>query len=99
MAQFPIALGNRIPIRDSLLTFSLTGDAGCEYGPGSGVSCTGKGGQPKQAFLGWMAYNRFWFHKDLFATTPGGGMMTKQAAAALASLCVDGGSSKSGRSS
>jgi len=59
----------------SKMAFSLTGDAGCEYGPGSGVSCTGKGGQPKQAFLGWMAYNRFWFHKDLFAITPGGGMM------------------------
>ena len=59
----------------SKMAFSLTGDAGCEYGPGSAVSCTGKGGQPKQAFLGWMAYNRFWFHKDLFAITPGGGMM------------------------
>jgi hypothetical protein len=59
----------------SKMAFSFTADAGCEYGPGSGVSCTGKGGQPKQAFLGWMAYNRFWFHKDLFAITPGGGMM------------------------
>jgi len=45
---------------------------GCEYG--SGVSCYGnhKGG-PKQSFVGFMAYNRFWFHKDLFAVTLGGG--------------------------
>ena len=31
---------------------------------------------PSQYFAGWMAYNRFWFHKDLFAITPGGGVMT-----------------------
>ena len=41
---------------------------------GGGTSCTGKGA-PKQAFLGWMAYNRMWFHKDLVALTLGGGMM------------------------
>jgi hypothetical protein len=28
---------------------------------------------PKQSFLGFMAYNRFWFHKDLFGMTIGGG--------------------------
>jgi hypothetical protein len=59
----------------SKMAFSLTGDLGCEYGKDSGVSCTGKGGQPKQAFLGWMAYNRIWFHRDLLALTTGGGMM------------------------
>src|ERR1700730_6763956 len=58
----------------SKMAFSLTGDAGCEYGKGSGVSCTGKGA-PKQAFLGWMAYNRIWFHKDLIGLTLGGGKM------------------------
>jgi hypothetical protein len=54
------------------MAFTLTGDAGCEYG--GGVSCHGdtKGG-PKQSFLGYMVYNRFWFHKDLFAVTVGGG--------------------------
>jgi hypothetical protein len=56
----------------SKMAFSLTGDAGCEYG--GGVSCTGKGA-PKQSFLGWMLYNRIWFHKDLFAVTLGGGKM------------------------
>ncbi len=59
----------------SKMAFSFTGDAGCEYGKLGGTSCTGKGGQPKQAFLGWMAYNRLWFHKDLLALTTGGGMM------------------------
>jgi len=58
----------------SKAAFSFTGDLGCEYGKGSGVSCTGKGA-PKQAFLGWMAYDRYWFHKDLVAVTLGGGMM------------------------
>jgi hypothetical protein len=57
----------------SKIAFSLTGDLGCEYG--GGVTCTGGKAGPKQAFLGWMVYNRFWFHKDLVAITPGGGMM------------------------
>jgi hypothetical protein len=56
------------------MAFSLTGDLGCEYG--SGVSCYGdrKGG-PKQSFIGYMAYNRFWFHKDTFGLTLGGGQI------------------------
>ncbi|MGC1416598.1 MAG: outer membrane beta-barrel protein [Candidatus Acidiferrum sp.] len=56
------------------MAFSLTGDLGCEYG--SGVSCYGdrKGG-PKQSFIGYMAYNRFWFHSDLFGITVGGGQI------------------------
>jgi hypothetical protein len=57
----------------SKMAFSITGDAGCEYG--GGVSCHGGIGGPKQAFLGWMAYNRIWFHKDLLGLTLGGGMM------------------------
>jgi hypothetical protein len=56
------------------MAFSLTGDLGCEYG--GGVSCYGnhKGG-PKQSFIGYMAYNRFWFHHDLFGVTLGGGQI------------------------
>ena len=54
------------------MAFSLTGDLGCEFG--GGVSCYGdKRGGPKQSFVGFMAYNRFWFHKDLFGLTLGGG--------------------------
>jgi hypothetical protein len=38
------------------------------------VSCFGNGKNgPKQSFLGFMIYNRMWFHKDLFAATIGGG--------------------------
>jgi Putative beta-barrel porin-2, OmpL-like. bbp2 len=62
------------------MAFSLTGDIGCEHG--GGVSCYGNsthviGGQkviwPKQSFLGFMFYNRFWFHHDRFGLTLGGG--------------------------
>ena len=70
------------------MAFSLTGDLGCEYG-GKGTS-VGAQGQTiinntncyhntatsrKQTFAGWMLYNRFWFHKDLYAMTIGGGAM------------------------
>jgi Putative beta-barrel porin-2, OmpL-like. bbp2 len=56
------------------------GDMGCEHG--GGVSCAGNSvhvvaGQrviwPKQDFLGFMLYNRLWFHKDLYGFTLGGG--------------------------
>ncbi|MCU1236115.1 MAG: hypothetical protein JWP63_4082, partial [Candidatus Solibacter sp.] len=57
----------------SKMAFSFTADAGCESG--GGVSCTGKGGVPKQSFLGWMLYNRVWLHKNLLGVTLGGGMM------------------------
>ena len=41
-----------------------------------GVNChNSKNGRPKQAFEGWMAYNRMWFKKDLYAVTIGGGFM------------------------
>lgn len=52
------------------MAFTFTGDLGCESG--GGVSCTGKGA-PKQAFLGYMIYNRFWFDKDKYGFTLGGG--------------------------
>jgi len=59
------------------MAFSLTGDLGCEYG--GGVSChknqplVGLKGGPKQSFAGWMLYNRFWFKRDVFGLTLGGG--------------------------
>jgi hypothetical protein len=58
----------------SKAAFSFTADAGCEYG--GGVTCNGGSGGPKQQFLGLMLYDRTWFHKDLFAVTLGGGLMT-----------------------
>jgi hypothetical protein len=85
------------------IAFTITGDAGCEYGGGpasfgtpdgainphgyspemgttdtynGGVNChANKNGKPKQAFIGWMMYNRYWFKKDLYAITLGGGQM------------------------
>ena len=70
------------------MAFSLTGDLGCEYG-GSGSFVTAQGRiinnnvnchhntktSSKQTFAGWMLYNRWWFKKDLYAITVGGGAM------------------------
>jgi hypothetical protein len=78
--------------------FTVTGDAGCEYGGGpaigyynpqglspemgsadtyvGGVNChNSHNGKPKQMFIGTMAYSRFWFKKDRYAVTLGGGLM------------------------
>jgi hypothetical protein len=56
----------------SKMAFSLTGDAGCEHG--GGVSCyTNTKQGPKQSFLGYMFYNRFWFDRDKYGLTLGGG--------------------------
>jgi hypothetical protein len=41
-----------------------------------GVNChNSKNGRPKQMFAGWMMYNRYWFKKDRYAITLGGGQM------------------------
>ncbi len=41
-----------------------------------GVNChNSHNGKPKQMFIGWMTYLRFWFDKDLYAVTLGGGQM------------------------
>jgi hypothetical protein len=70
------------------MAFSFTGDVGCEYGgSGSFVSAQGRvinnnvnchhntATSSKQTFAGWMLYNRFWFKKDLYGVTVGGGAM------------------------
>ncbi|MGA9966646.1 MAG: outer membrane beta-barrel protein [Terriglobales bacterium] len=70
----------------SKAAFSLTGDMGCEHGgdpvAGTAVSCDTNGVRvvggksyiaPKQDFLGFMVYNRLWFHRDLYGFTLGGG--------------------------
>lgn len=57
------------------LAFSLTGDMGCEHG--GGVSCYGNSAKgPKQSFLGYMLYNRWWFDKDRYGLTIGGGQIS-----------------------
>jgi len=56
------------------MAFSLTWDYGCETG--GGVVCKGgNAATPAQNFLGIMAYNRWWFDKDKFGATIGGGVM------------------------
>ncbi len=56
------------------IAFSLTGDMGCEHG--GGVSCAGDSAKgPKQSFIGYMIYNRFWFNKDRYGLTLGGGQI------------------------
>jgi hypothetical protein len=58
----------------SKMAFSLTGDLGCQYG--GGIQCTGAPSKNKDSFVGWMLYDRMWFHKDLYAVTLGGGEMS-----------------------
>jgi hypothetical protein len=55
----------------SKMAMSVTWDIGCEYG--GGVSCSR--GPNKESFVGVMAYDRTWFHHDLYAVTVGGGFM------------------------
>jgi hypothetical protein len=96
------------------MAFSLTADAGCEFGPSTtnpttgyyqqGVSCHGNtkdpnslgsaaqfgpltgvypdpaakfaaGVNPKQSFIGYMVYNRFWWDKDRHGLTIGAGQI------------------------
>jgi hypothetical protein len=58
----------------SKVAFSLTADAGCQYG--GGIQCTGAPSKNKDTFVGWMLYNRIWFHKNTYAVTLGGGEMS-----------------------
>ncbi len=56
----------------SKAALSLTVDAGCEWG--GGVRCSGgTAAEPAQYFLGFMLYHRWWFLKDRYAVTLGGG--------------------------
>jgi len=51
---------------------TFTFDIGCEFS--GGVSCSGgTADAPSQYFIGFMAYNRLWFNKDLYAVTAGVG--------------------------
>jgi hypothetical protein len=58
----------------SKIAMSLTADAGCQFG--GGITCLGAPSKNKDSFIGWMAYNRYWFHKDLLGLTLGGGEMS-----------------------
>jgi hypothetical protein len=58
----------------SKMAFSLTADAGMQTGAGLCGSCAPSKG--KESFVGWMLYDRYWFHKDTYALTFGGGKMS-----------------------
>jgi hypothetical protein len=92
------------------MAFTFTGDMGCETG--DGVSCHGgKGpfvatptptdpargsGGPAQSFIGYMLYNRWWWHKDLFAFTLGGGQINNKGRYLTLVLPVNGADAISG---
>jgi len=58
----------------SKMAFSLTADAGCQFG--GGITCLGAPSKNKDSFVGWMLYDRLWWHKDTMALTLGGGEMS-----------------------
>jgi hypothetical protein len=58
----------------SKMAFSLTADAGIQTGGGLCGTCAPSKG--KESFVGWMLYDRYWFHKDTYAITFGGGKMS-----------------------
>lgn len=83
-------LGNGI----NRMAFTFTGDLGCETG--DGVTCHGGKGGPKQAFLGYMAYNRIWWHKDLLGLTLGGGQISNPGRYLVLVLPINGADAISG---
>lgn len=58
----------------SKIAMSFTADAGSQYGGGICATCGSS--NAKNVFLGWMAYNRYWWDHDKFAVTFGGGQMS-----------------------
>jgi Putative beta-barrel porin-2, OmpL-like. bbp2/Carboxypeptidase regulatory-like domain len=58
----------------SKIAMSLTADAGAQYGGGLCGTCGPSAG--KDSFVGWMLYNRYWWNKDKYAITFGGGEMS-----------------------
>jgi len=83
------------------MAFSLTGDAGCETG--GGVNCTtnqknaaGQIVSYKQSFLGYMIYNRWWFHKDRYGFTVGGGQINNPGRYLVLLPPIDGATATSG---
>lgn len=83
------------------MAFSLTGDAGCESG--GGVNCTTNQKNSskqivsyKQSFLGYMLYNRWWFHHDRYGFTLGGGKINNPGRYLVLLPPIDGATAASG---
>jgi len=76
----------------SKMAFSVTADLGCEYG--GGVNCSH--GPNKENFFGIMAYDRTWFHNDLYAVTIGGGFMNNPGRYLALTPPINGATAQSG---
>ncbi|MGA2858960.1 MAG: outer membrane beta-barrel protein [Candidatus Sulfotelmatobacter sp.] len=83
------------------MAFTLTGDAGCETG--AGVNCltnqknsSGQIVSYKQSFLGYMIYNRWWFKKDRYGFTLGGGEINNPGRYLVLLPPIDGATATSG---
>jgi hypothetical protein len=79
------------------MAMTVTEDFGCETG--QGVVCThgnrnGRG--PAQNFIGIMAYQRLWFHKDMFAFSYGGGVVSNPGRYLALLPPIDGANATSG---
>jgi hypothetical protein len=78
----------------SRAAFSVTFDIGCENG--GGVSCAGGKIGPAQYFVGFMAYNRLWFFRDVVGLTAGGGAMTNPGRYLVLTPPINGATAASG---
>ncbi|HYM74618.1 MAG TPA: outer membrane beta-barrel protein [Candidatus Dormibacteraeota bacterium] len=83
------------------LAFSVTADAGCESGGGVDCTTNKKNGSGqivayKQSFLGFMVYNRSWFHHDRYAVTIGGGKINNPGRYLVLLPPIDGATATSG---
>lgn len=66
------------PLSDNVsrMAFSFTADIGFEKGGGVNGFRSDSSAGPAQYFASAMFYHRLWFHRNKFAVTVGGGMMT-----------------------
>jgi hypothetical protein len=83
------------------MALTFTADAGCETG--GGVNCTTNLKNAarqvvsyKQSFLGYMLYNRWWFHKDRYGFTLGGGQINNPGRYLVLLPPIDGATAASG---
>ena len=76
------------------MAFSLTADAGIQHGGGLCGLCGASA--PKDVFLGWMGYNRMWWHHDTLGLTLGGGQMSNPGRYLTLLPPIDGAVSASG---
>jgi Putative beta-barrel porin-2, OmpL-like. bbp2/Carboxypeptidase regulatory-like domain len=80
------------------MAFSLTGDAGGQYGGGLCATCGSASGSStqKEAFIGWMLYDRTWWHHDTLGLTLGGGYMNNPGRYLTLLPPIDGATAASG---